>query len=131
MTYDTSCIASIVDFRAFKSPVVSPTPFPSISAPPTSSPVIFISPSKAIVDNTIKYLKEKRSSIEDNVLAPLITDEQSIYTFEGFIETLSLMATGITGGKSFYVGHGSINAQTQKRGLVNIATFLAHVRTLR
>jgi len=111
--------------------VVSPTPFPSISAPPTSSPVIFISPSKAIVDNTIKYLKEKRSSIEDNVLAPLITDEQSIYTFEGFIETLSLMATGITGGKSFYVGHGSINAQTQKRGLVNIATFLAHVRTLR
>jgi hypothetical protein len=111
--------------------VVSPTPFPSISAPPTSSPVIFISPSKAIVDNTIKYLKEKRSSIEDNVLAPLITDEQSIYTFEGFIETLSLMATGITGGKSFYVGHGSINAQTQKRGLVNIAAFLAHVRTLR
>ncbi|KAL7522748.1 hypothetical protein ACHAWX_007432 [Stephanocyclus meneghinianus] len=112
------------------SPVVPPTSFPSISASPTSSPVIFMSPSNSNVDNTIKYLKEKRPSIEDKILSPLITDEQSIYTFDGFIETLSLMATGITGGKSFYVGHGSINAQTQKRGLVNIAAFLAHVRTL-
>eukprot|EP00804_Cyclotella_cryptica_P010088 CCRYP_018038-RD/>CCRYP_018038-RD protein AED:0.19 eAED:0.19 QI:308/1/1/1/0.81/0.70/17/2275/1193 len=118
-----------VDFPT-TSPVVPPTPFPSISTPPTSSPVIFVSPSKPNIDIIMKYLEEKRSSIEAKILTPLTTDELGIYTFEGFTETLSLMATGITGSKSFYVGHGSNNAESQKRGLVNIAAFLAHVRTL-
>jgi hypothetical protein len=112
-----------------QSPVIPPTSYPTISTPPTSSPVIFFTPTKAIVDNIIRYLDEKQATIKSKILVPLNINEQSIYTFEGFIETLELMAKGIKDGKFFYVGHGGANdAQTRKRGLVNIAAFLAHTR---
>lgn len=53
-----------------------------------------------------------------------------LYTFNSFIETLLDMAGGSVEGKYFYVGHGkTTNRNIRKRGMVNIAAFLAHART--
>lgn len=99
------------------SPVIPPSPYPTVSMQPTSSPVIFDVPSKATIEYVINYLEDKESAIRSNILMPL-NGEEGIYTYEAFIETLGLMARGIKREKYFYVGG---DAQTRQRGLVNIA----------
>ena len=48
-----------------------------------------------------------------------LKNEESIYTYDAFVETLEFMAKGIKDGKFFYIGGAEV--QTRKRGLVNIA----------
>lgn len=120
-------MCDLLIFFSFKSPVIPPSPYPTISTPPTSSPVIFDIPSKATIEYIMSYLEEKQSTIAAKILMPL-KGEAGIYTYEGFVETLDLMARGVKQKKYFYVGGKGETGQT--RGLVNIAAFLAHVRTL-
>ena len=113
------------------SPVLSPTGSPTTSSAPTGSPVIFSNPSRPVVDDAIRAIKEKQVEIEAKILVPQNSDEQSIYSFDGFVESLKVMAEGAVEGYYFYVGHGRTNNRVyQKRGLVNIAAFLSHTRTL-
>ncbi len=53
-----------------------------------------------------------------------------LFSFSTFAEVLFDMASGAVEGKYFYVGHGrTTNRQLRKRGMVNIAAFLAHAKT--
>jgi len=53
-----------------------------------------------------------------------------LFTFNGFVEILFDIAGGAVDGKYFYVGHGkTTNRNLRKRGMVNIAAFLAHAKT--
>lgn len=110
------------------SPVIPPSPYPTTSQQPTSSPVIFENPSKASIEYIMSLLRDKEALIKSKILVS-VSGEQSIYTFESFISNLELMAKGIRDGKFFFVGKGS-SSKTRQRAIVNIAAFLAHVRTL-
>ena len=110
------------------SPIIPPSPYPTTSQQPTSSPVVFEYPSKASVEYIMSFLKDKEALIKSKIL---VSDrgEESIYTFESFMSNLELMAKGIKDGRYFFVGKGS-STETRQRGIVNIAAFLAHARTL-
>lgn len=113
------------------SPSSSPSAAPTSSFAPTGSPIIFEYPSREFVETIIKEMKDYQLEIERDIIAPKNTDEISLYSFEGFVETLKIMSEGTVKNKYFYIGHGKpTNRVIKKRGLVNIALFLAHTKTV-
>ena len=66
--------------------------------------------------------------METKLLAPRqVIDDENLYSFDGFISSLQFLADGSVDEIYFYVGHDiSSDAVNMKRGLVNVASFLAH-----
>jgi hypothetical protein len=75
-------------------------------------------------------MEEKRSFIETDLLTPRVPiNNDKMYSFEGFLSSMKVFADGTVQGIYFYVGHDS-STVNRKRGLVNVAAFLAHVKTI-
>jgi len=130
-TTTTSPSASPTDFPTIR-PTGFPTSTPTSSLVPSSSPNIFWFPSRQDVDSALKIIAGKQASIESELLAPRVdVDDENLYSFEGFLSSLKVLADGTVQGTYFYVGHSTSRDRTfQKRGLVNIAAFLAHSKTV-
>jgi len=68
--------------------------------------------------------------IQSDLLAPRVeVENDNLYTLEGFLSTVKVFAEGTVQGVYMYVGHDS-NRNFRRRGLVNVAAFLAHVKTV-
>mmetsp|Transcript_32531 Transcript_32531/g.56670 ORF Transcript_32531/g.56670 Transcript_32531/m.56670 type:complete len:1231 (+) Transcript_32531:177-3869(+) len=112
-------------------PTDVPTSLPTSTIPPSASPNIFWWPSRQDVDLIIKIIEEKRAPIESDLLTPRVEiDDENLYSLDGFLSALKVLADGTVQGLYFYVGHGTFtNYNHRKRGLVNVAAFLAHSKT--
>lgn len=109
-------------------PTLQPTGSPTSSSAPSASPNIFEYPSPENIEAIVAEIQKQSQTFISTVFPSESTGE--LYTFNGFIETLLDMAGGSVEGKYFYVGHGkTTNRNIRKRGMVNIAAFLAHART--
>jgi hypothetical protein len=80
----------------------------------------------------IEYFQTKRESIQTNILTPReVIDDENLYSFDGFLSSLEVLADGTVQGLYFYVGRDiSSDPANRERGLVNIAAFLAHSKTV-
>mmetsp|Transcript_26958 Transcript_26958/g.55046 ORF Transcript_26958/g.55046 Transcript_26958/m.55046 type:complete len:739 (+) Transcript_26958:3-2219(+) len=113
------------------SPSTSPSYSPSATVAPTGSPIIFAYPSEEFIGAIIEDMLTKQVAIEQKILIPSNSEEPSFYSFDGFLESIKIMADGTVPGKYFYVGHDKpTNRELKKRALVNIALFLAHTKTV-
>jgi len=112
-------------------PTYEPTSLPTTTMPPTVAPNIFWWPTRQDVDFITKIISEKRSAIERKILTPRVEiNDENLYTFDEFLASLRVLADGTVPGFYFYVGHSTTsNRNNRLRGLVNIAAFLAHVKT--
>lgn len=112
-------------------PTETPTELPTSSEVPTAAPNILWWPSRQDVDLIIGIVEENRDPIEADILTPRIEiDDDELYSFDNFLSALKVFADGTVQGIFFYVGDGTAtNRNTRKRGLVNIAAFLAHAKT--
>ena len=92
------------------------------------APNVFDTPSRDYVNTILTILTERKAQIEEKMLP---SGDRSLYTFKGFLQALKEIAEGAIEGKYFYVGSGArTNRVNRKRGLVNIAAFLAHTKTV-
>ena len=104
-----------------------PTGSPTTSSAPSASPNIFEYPSTENINAVASTIQINSQNFISNVFPVESTEE--LFTFNGFVEILFEMASGAVEGKYFYVGHGrTTNRNFRKRGLVNIAAFLAHAK---
>ena len=80
----------------------------------------------------ITDLQTKRESIQKNLLTSReVIDDKKLYSFDGFLSSLQVLADGTVQGLYFYVGHDiSSDLANRQRGLVNVAAFLAHSKTM-
>jgi len=113
-------------------PTGIPTETPTYTPGPSSSPNIFSFPSRQDVDATLKVVAGKQGAIVSELLTPRVdVDDENLYSFERFLSSLRVLADGTVQGAYFYVGHSVSRDPTMlKRGLINIAAFLAHAKTV-
>jgi len=110
------------------SPTLEPTGSPTSSSAPSASPNIFDYPSKENINAVVAEIQKNSQDFISTVFPAGSTGE--LFSFNGFAEVLFDMASGAVDGKYFYVGHGrTTNRNLRKRGMVNIAAFLAHAKT--
>lgn len=120
---------------SFEYRAVSPTGFPTTSPTstlsPTASPNIFTYPQRQDVDNVLKIVEDKRADVETKLLTPRIEiDNKNLYSFDAFTSSLRALSDGSVQGIYFYVGHNIFSSRAfRKRGIVNIAAFLAYAKT--
>ena len=113
-------------------PTDTPTLTPTSSLAPSASPNIFYYPARQDVDSILKIIEQKQADIETQLLTPKknIADK-NLYSFQGFLSSLRAVSDGTIQGIYFYIGHDVAKArENRKRGLVNIAAFLAHSKTV-
>lgn len=109
-------------------PTLQPTGSPTSSSVPSASPNIFEIPSADNINAIVAEIQKNSQTFISTVFSPESTEE--LYAFNGFFEILFDMAGGAVDGKYFYVGHGrTTNRNLRKRGMVNVAAFLAHSKT--
>lgn len=110
------------------SPTFQPTGSPTTSSAPSASPNIFEYPS---TENINAVVSEFQKNSQTFISAAFPSDStEDLFTFNTFVEILFEMASGAVEGKYFYVGHGRVtNRNFRKRGMINIAAFLAHAKT--
>ena len=109
-------------------PTLEPTGPPTSSSAPTASPNIFDYPSTENINAVVAEIQQNSQTFISTVFPAGSTGE--LFTFNKFIEVLFDMASGAVEGKYFYVGHGrTTNRNLRKRGMVNMAAFLAHAKT--
>ncbi len=114
--------------RRTVSPTLVPTGSPTTSSAPSASPNIFDYPSTANINAVVAEIQKNSQAFLSTVFPAGSTGE--LFSFSKFAEVLFDMASGAVEGKYFYVGHGrTTNRQLRKRGMVNIAAFLAHAKT--
>mmetsp|Transcript_26203 Transcript_26203/g.56491 ORF Transcript_26203/g.56491 Transcript_26203/m.56491 type:complete len:1199 (+) Transcript_26203:258-3854(+) len=113
-------------------PTETPTMDPTATNPPTGAPNTLDWPSPQDVDLIIRDIEEQRGLIEEQLLTPRIKiDDENLYNFDMFMSALKVFADRSIDGLYFYVGHGvALNYARRKRGLINVAAFLAHSKTL-
>ena len=113
-------------------PTDQPTENPTATASPTSSPNIFSYPSRDDVSIMLRIISDKQASITSKLLTPrTAVDDKNIYSFEGFLQSLRVLAAGTVQGIYFYIGHNvSRERNYRKRGMVNVAAFLSYTRTV-
>lgn len=133
-TLSPSCVTNCTEFPS--SSPLAPTANPSKEpfTPPTSVPS---EPPSRIVDARISffgdistYLKRRRAMIESEIFVSKSNfgqQKSTLYTLDGFLDNLRVVATGGFDGMIFYIGQGRGGDFTE--GLVNIALFLAHAMT--
>jgi hypothetical protein len=85
-------------------------------------------PSAPDVKKIVEILRTNRELIETKLLAPRqFIEDVNLYSFDGFISSLQVLADGSVDDIYFYVGHDiSSDVVNMQRGLVNVATFLAY-----
>lgn len=77
----------------------------------------------------IQVVEARQQAIEEDLLTPRVdVDDVDLYSFRDFLSTLQVFAEGSVAGKYFYVGHE--DRIKRRRGLVNVAAFLAHSKTV-
>mmetsp|Transcript_3771 Transcript_3771/g.6670 ORF Transcript_3771/g.6670 Transcript_3771/m.6670 type:complete len:365 (-) Transcript_3771:293-1387(-) len=105
---------------------------PTSTNPPTGAPNKFWWPSRQDVDLIARDIEEQRGPIEEQLLKPRKKiDDENLYTFDRFMSALKVFADGSIQDLYFYVGHGTAtNSVHRKRGLINVAAFLAHSKTV-
>ena len=109
-------------------PTLEPTGPPTSSSAPTASPNIFDYPSTENINAVVAEIQQNSQTFISTVFPAGSTGE--LFTFNKFVEVLFDMASGAVEGKYFYVGHGrTTNRNLRKRGMVNMAAFLAHAKT--
>ena len=114
-------------------PTNVPTESPTATNPPTASPNILSYPSRDDVEQMLTIIADKQASIKSKLLTPRQSiDDKKIYSFEGFLSSLRVLASGtVQEGIYFYVGHDVARDRAyRKRGMVNVAAFLSHVKTV-
>jgi hypothetical protein len=101
---------------------------PTTTYTPSASPNVFVYPSAPDVNRIVEILRTNREMIETKLLAPRqFIEDVNLYSFDGFISSLQLLADGSVDEIYFYVGHDvSSDVVNMQRGLVNVAAFLAH-----
>jgi len=80
----------------------------------------------------LRIISDKQASITSKLLTPrTAVDDKNIYSFEGFLQSLRVLAAGTVQGIYFYIGHTvSRERAYRKRGMVNVAAFLSYTRTV-
>lgn len=80
----------------------------------------------------LRIISDKQASITSKLLTPrTAVDDKNIYSFEGFLQSLRVLAAGTVQGIYFYIGHNvSRERNYRKRGMVNVAAFLSYTRTV-
>jgi len=114
-------------------PTANPTISPTISHMPSAAPNVFSWPSRQDVDLIVKEIKKSQELIVSNLLTPRVRLENNnnLYSFDGFLSALRLFADGSVEGLYFFIGHNTAtNKKQERRGLANVAAFLAHSKTL-
>lgn len=122
------CALILIRWYITVTPTLEPTGPPTSSSAPTASPNIFDYPSTENINAVVAEIQQNSQTFISTVFPAGSTGE--LFTFNKFVEVLFDMASGAVEGKYFYVGHGrTTNRNLRKRGMVNMAAFLAHAKT--